>query len=93
MSLVKVKNKYQIVIPEDVRGKLKVKVGDMLEVMEKNGRLIIKPVIVVDKSQEFFWTSEWQEGEKEAEEDIRRDRLSGPFETADKLIRHLKKSK
>jgi len=68
MSLVKVKSKYQIVIPEDVRKKLHVQVGDTLEIEEKSGLFIAKPVIVIDRAQAFFWTEEWQKGEKEAEE-------------------------
>lgn len=91
MALVKVKNKYQIVIPEDVRKKLKIKIGDMLEVNEKEGQLVARPVIVVDKSQAYFWTPEWQRAEKEADEDIRKGNLSGPFTKAEELIRHLKK--
>jgi len=91
MALVKVKNKYQIVIPEDVRKKLKVKIGDMLEVYEKEGQLVARPVIIVDKSQAYFWTPEWQKAEKEADEDIRKGNISGPFTTPDELLRHLKK--
>ena len=67
MSLVRVKNKYQIVIPEDVRKKLHIEVGDTLEIEEKGGVLVIKPVMVIDKSQAYFWTDEWQKGEKDAE--------------------------
>lgn len=67
MSLVKVKSKFQIVIPDDVRKKLKVNVGDTLQIDEKDGTLLIRPVIVVDKAQAYFWTDEWQKGEKEAE--------------------------
>lgn len=68
MSLVKVKSKYQIVIPEEVRKRLKVEIGDTLEIEEKNGILVVKPIMVIDKSQAYFWTDEWQKGEKEAEE-------------------------
>ena len=68
MSLVKVKNKYQIVIPEEVRKKIKIEIGDTLEIMEKDGVLIAKPVVIVDKSQAYFWTDEWQKSEKEAED-------------------------
>lgn len=67
MPVVKVKNKYQIVIPKGVRKKVKVEIGDTLEIEEKDGVLIIKPVIMIDKSQAYFWTEEWQKGEKEAE--------------------------
>ncbi|MBI5142569.1 MAG: AbrB/MazE/SpoVT family DNA-binding domain-containing protein [Nitrospirae bacterium] len=67
MSLVKVKNKFQIVIPDDVRKSLRVEIGDTLDIVEKDGVLIVKPVIVVDKAQAYFWSEEWQTGEKEAE--------------------------
>jgi AbrB family looped-hinge helix DNA binding protein len=67
MSLVKVKNKYQIVIPEDVRKRIRVEIGDTLEIEEKDGILIARPVVVIDKSQAYFWTDEWQKGEKDAE--------------------------
>ena len=67
MSLVKIKNKYQIVIPEEVRKNIQVKIGDTLEIVEKDGVLILKPVIVIDKAQAYFWSEEWQAGEKKAE--------------------------
>jgi AbrB family looped-hinge helix DNA binding protein len=67
MSLVKVKSKFQIVIPDDVRKKLHVQIGDTLEIQEKDGTLVIKPVIIVDKAQAYFWADDWQAGEKEAE--------------------------
>jgi AbrB family looped-hinge helix DNA binding protein len=89
MSLVKVKNKYQIVIPEDMRKKLKVEIGDTLEVEEKNGVLVIRPVIVIDKSQAYFWTDEWQEGEREAEE-AKRKRKFKDFKKAGEAIKWLR---
>jgi len=67
MSLIKVKNKYQIVIPEEVRKNLRVQIGDTLEIGEKDGVLILKPVMVIDKAQAYFWSEEWQAGEKKAE--------------------------
>lgn len=67
MSLVKIKNKYQIVIPEEVRKNLRVQIGDTLEIVERDGVLILKPVVMVDKAQAYFWSEEWQTGEKKAE--------------------------
>lgn len=89
MSLVKVKNKFQIVIPDDVRKKLNVHVGDTLEIQEKNGMLLVKPVIVVDKSQAYFWTEEWQSAEKEAEAAKKRGDYK-EFENADEAVKWLK---
>jgi len=89
MSLVKVKNKYQIVIPEDVRKRLRVEIGDTLEIEEKDGILIVKPVMVIEKSQAYFWTKEWQEGEREAEEAKRKGRFKD-FKKADEAIKWLR---
>lgn len=89
MSLVKVKSKYQIVIPEDVRKKLKVEIGDSLEIEEKGGVLVAKPVMVIDKSQAYFWTEEWQKGEMEAEEAKKKGKFR-EFDKAAEAIKWLK---
>ena len=89
MSLVKVKNKYQIVIPEDVRKRLKVDIGDTLEIVEKDGALVIKPVMIIEKSQAYFWTDEWQKGEKEAEEAKRKEKFK-EFKKAEEAVKWLR---
>jgi len=89
MSLVKVKNKYQIVIPEGVRKKLKVEIGDTLDIEEKNGVLLIRPVMVIDKSQAYFWTDDWQTGEREAEEAKKKGKFRD-FKKTEEAIRWLR---
>lgn len=89
MSLVKVKNKYQIVIPEDVRKKLKVDIGDTLEIMEKDGSLVIKPVMFIEKSQAYFWTDKWQKGEKEAEDAKEKGKFK-EFKKAEEAVKWLR---
>jgi len=89
MSLVKVKSKYQIVIPDEVRKKLHVEIGDTLEIEEKDGVLVARPVMVIDKSQSYFWTEDWQKGEKEAEEAKRKGKFK-EFEKADETIKWLR---
>ena len=89
MSLVKVKKKYQIVIPEEVRRKLQVEIGDTLEIEEKDGVLIARPGVVVEKSQAYFWTDEWQRGEKEAEE-AKRKGMFTDFSNAVEAVKWLR---
>jgi len=89
MSLVKVKKKFQIVIPDEVRRKLQVEIGDTLEIEEKDGVLIARPVVVVEKSQAYFWTDEWQRGEKEAEEAKRKGGFTD-FSNADEAVKWLR---
>ena len=40
--------------------------------------------------QAWFWTKDWQEREREADEAIAKGDLSGPFDSANDLIRHLR---
>lgn len=89
MSLVKVKSKYQIVIPGDVRKKLKMEIGDTLEIEEKDNVLLIRPVVMIDKAQAYFWTAEWQKEEKEAEEAKEKGKFR-EFKRADEAINWLK---
>jgi len=43
---------------------------------------------MIDKRQAYFWTPEWQEGEKKASEDIKAGRVK-IFDTVDELIDEL----
>jgi len=45
---------------------------------------------LVDKEQAWFWTRRWQEGEREAEEDIRAGRVHS-FKNATEAITFLRK--
>jgi hypothetical protein len=38
-------------------------------------KIIIKPVLVIDRSQSWFWSKKWQEMEKEADKDIKHGRV------------------
>ena len=49
MALVTVKNKYQVVIPQDLRKKLGIVRGDVLEAKVERGRLTYTPKSVIDR--------------------------------------------
>jgi hypothetical protein len=44
------------------------------------------PRKLIDKNQACFWTKRWQEGETEADEDIKIGRVKA-FDSVDKLIK------
>jgi len=46
------------------------------------------PKKLVDKSQAYFWTGKWQEGERAADEDIKVGRVK-TFDSVDELIKDL----
>lgn len=50
-----------------------------------------KPAQVNDE-EAWFWTPEWQKREREADEDIRRGRVSPAFSSAEELIADLRRS-
>lgn len=53
MSLVTVKRKYQVVIPQEIREQLGISEGDILEAQIENGRLVYVPKVVIDRDAAF----------------------------------------
>jgi AbrB family looped-hinge helix DNA binding protein len=91
MQLTKISPKHQITIPKEAFEKLRLEVGDFLEVDVTEGGLLLIPKKLISKDQAWFWTKEWQKKEKEADEAIARGEVSGPFKNASELVRHLRK--
>jgi len=46
------------------------------------------PKKLIDRSRAYFWTRWWQEGEREADEDIRAGRVK-TFVSVDELVKDL----
>jgi AbrB family looped-hinge helix DNA binding protein len=78
MSIVTVKNKYQVVIPQRVREQIGVSIGDILEAKVERGRITLTPKSVVDRAI------------AEGLEDVRKGRVRGPFKTVDQMLDSLK---
>lgn len=49
MSLVKVKEKFQVTIPTTLRKAVRLSVGDLLEAEARGNVIILKPKAVVDR--------------------------------------------
>jgi AbrB family looped-hinge helix DNA binding protein len=75
-----------VTIPQELRRTLDLRPGDPLEVHVENGRLILDPVAVVPRSLRL--TASGDAKEAEADEDIRRRRLT-EAESAAALLREL----
>jgi AbrB family looped-hinge helix DNA binding protein len=76
----------QITIPAKVRRKLGTEEGDIGQIEVIDETAVLHPKRLVDKSQAYFWTEEWQKGEREADEDIRAGRVE-KFRSARALTR------
>jgi AbrB family looped-hinge helix DNA binding protein len=90
MALLQLRRHSQITLPSMIRKDLKLKEGDYLDASVEDGVILLKPKELIDKDQAWFWTKEWQEGEREADEDIKAGRVSGPFNTVEELLADLK---
>ena len=87
-EIVRIRKRFQITIPRRIREKLKIGVGDVVEMAIRNGKIILSPKKLIDSGQAYFWTKGWQEGEREAEEDIKAGRVK-VFENVGDLLNDL----
>ena len=93
MGLVRIKRHYQITIPSGLRKKLNIGIGDYVEVENRNGDIVMRPVKLVHPDQEYFYTKKWQEGEAQADKDIAKGDVVGPFDNIKDVREALKKAK
>jgi antitoxin MazE len=71
LMVVDLKQKSQVTIPNEVVKRLRLSVGDKLDVVVKDGKIIITPVVVIPKDQMWFYSKEWQDGEKDVDRQVR----------------------
>lgn len=87
-----VKKRGQVTIPKYFREVLDLHEDDQLEVTIEDGKIIMQPVITIAKDQAWFWSSEWQKGEREADNDISNDEVK-TFNNAEDAISFLRSDK
>jgi AbrB family looped-hinge helix DNA binding protein len=79
MELVTVKTKFQVVIPQSIRKRVRLDIGDLLEASFENGKITFTPKTVVDRHL------------AEGIEDIAQGRTHGPYESAREAISALER--
>jgi AbrB family looped-hinge helix DNA binding protein len=84
----KVTRHGQITLPASVRRELGVEKGDLVEIEIVDDRAMLIPKKLVDKGQAYFWTKRWQEGEREADNDIKAGQVR-TFDSVEELINDL----
>jgi AbrB family looped-hinge helix DNA binding protein len=88
-TVLQMRDNGQITLPTSIRRKTNLKSGDLLDVkIEPDGSIRLTPQMAIDRSQAYFWTKRWQEGELQAEEDIQAGQVK-KFEAVDDLIADL----
>jgi AbrB family looped-hinge helix DNA binding protein len=82
MPLVRVKEKYQVTIPNELREPARLSVGDYLEAtVDRTGVITLVPQNFVDRRI------------AEGLDDIKHGRVRGPFDTVEDMLQSLKGKK
>jgi len=87
---MKISSKRQISIPKTIMEAMDLQPGDEVEFEVKNKKVHLVPVKTVKilREQAWFWTKEWREKEKEADEDFKNGRFK-EFNGLDDLLKDL----
>lgn len=90
MARMTLRAKGQLTLPEDIRKAARLEEGDLLEAELTDEGILLRPQKVIDASQAWFWTPEWQAGEREADADLAAGRVE-TFASGEELIDGLRK--
>lgn len=88
-AVVKVQKNKNITLPTWLIKHFHLQEGDFVRIEETREGILMKPAKLIDPSQTYFWTKEWQAGEKEAQDDIRKGHVK-EFKSIKELMRDLK---
>ena len=90
MAFSTVRERGQWTIPAEIRRAARIEEGDVLEAELVDEGILLRVRKVIDASQAWFWTPEWQKGEREADADLAAGRLER-FESDEEFFAALEK--
>jgi len=86
MAVLTLREDGSIVIPEWMRELLGAKPGDPMAIYPNRDDTCLQVSGPIDPDQAWFWTDEWQAGEREVDEEIEGGGVLGPFAAVDELM-------
>jgi AbrB family looped-hinge helix DNA binding protein len=92
-TLVKIHRKGQMTLPIKLRSLAGISEGDLVEAAFQRGKIVITPKLVIDRSKFPTADDDYTPSQRrivdarlaESDEDIRRRRIYGPFNTAEEM--------
>jgi len=90
-TIMKISPQGQIRIPKQIMTTLGIEKGDYIEVDVEERQIVLKPRKLIDPSQGWYWTKEWQKMEAGVDDEIKAGRVSPKFKTAEEGLKWLKK--
>ena len=88
--LVTLRPNGQLTLPADIRTSAHADTGDVFVAEVQDDAIVLRPKKLIDAAQAYFWTDEWQAGEREASDDIAHGRVKSSRSAA-ALIADLQK--
>lgn len=89
MARTTLRAKGQLTLPDDIRRAAHLEAGDLLEAELTPDGILLRPQKLIDATQAWFWSPEWQAGEREADADRAAGNVEG-FESGQALIEALR---
>jgi AbrB family looped-hinge helix DNA binding protein len=97
-TLVKIHRKGQMTLPSRMRSAIGIADGDLVEATVLRGKIVLTPKLVIDRSKFPNADDEYTPAQRrtidarldESEEDLKKGRTAGPFNTASEMIAHMK---
>lgn len=83
-----VQRRNLITLPSEIRKKLNISEGDVLDVRLDDNKIIIEPYKLVPSSQAYFWSDKVQKDMLEAKEDVNAGRVR-EFSNIDEFLKGL----
>lgn len=90
-TVMKISPQRQVRIPKKVLDALKLTPDDYVEIDIEMNHAVLKPRKLIDPTQEWYWTKEWQKSEKEVDKEIEKEECSPLFQTAEEALKWLDK--
>ena len=90
-TIMKISPQGQIRIPKRILQILDIEKGDYVELEVEEGHIVLKPRKLIDPSQGWYWSKEWQKMEADVDAESERREVSPKFRTAEEGIKWLKK--
>src|SRR6185437_9538572 len=81
--------KGQVTLPDEIRKAAHLEEGDLLEAELTADGILLRPQKLIDATQAWFWSPEWQAGEREADADRAAERVE-VFSSEGEFLRALR---
>jgi looped-hinge helix DNA binding domain, AbrB family len=93
-ATTRIQHKGQVTIPTRVREEAGLAKGDLVEFSYERGKIVITPKVVIDRSKFPSADDEYTPAQRrvidarlaKSDEDIRRGRVYGPFDTHEEFV-------